>query len=346
MVTQRAQKILKSILRDIPKIGNVTTTDLLYRCQELTQILELDDKTKRWINHELMGYIPQVYGDDRVHERARIPLYRLISLPASVISSRKDSRETKGSHQFSIVFPCHSLETAVDTLTLSESPVVDIKPPMILTYTGEAPPHSLKGISAAIRANINLFAIQLSLATQVGSDMSGFFDNTLVRIAERIGALAPSTLDLLNDVVKKLKKSKSPEELRVILETLRTIMRRVTGVLMTIDMLKEKEEEPSESAISTKTTKILDWVVIQLDRKSKDEIKHYKKAVNRHHDQLRMLMYLINKPIHHKELQSVDKAQVERIMISVIVWIGDLVEILDKAGYIWKKEKSKENYST
>ncbi len=339
MVTQRSQKILKSILRDIPKTSEVTTTGLLYRCQELSQILDLDNNTKRWINHELMGYPPQVYGDDRVHERARIPLYRLISLPASVISSRKDSRETRGSHQFSIVFPCHSLETAVDTLTLSESPVVDIKPPMILTYTGEAPPHSLKGISAAIRANINLFAIQLSLATQVGSAMSGFFDNTLVRIADSIGVLAPSTLDLLNDVVKKLKKSQSLEELRVILETLRTIMRRVTGVLMTKEMLKENDEFPSENAIATKATKILDWATEQLGGKSKDELKYLKKAASRIKDQLNMIMYLINKSIH-KELSSVDRAKVERIMISVIVWIGDMVDILDRAGYVWKSGKS------
>jgi len=66
-----------------------------------------------------------------------------------------------------------------------------------------------------------------------------------VRIANTIGVLAPPTLDLLNDIVEKLKKSRSPEELRVILETLRTILRRVTSVLITKEMLEENEEMPS-----------------------------------------------------------------------------------------------------
>ncbi|MHA1614418.1 MAG: hypothetical protein ACTSYJ_06195 [Candidatus Thorarchaeota archaeon] len=335
MVTKNAQKILNSILRDIPKINDVTTTELLYRCQELSWIMDLDDNTKLWIGLELKGYPNQTLGDSKPSSIPMVHRYRRIKLPAKVVTSRRDSKPTDGSWIFSIVSPCHSLENATNSLTLSES-VVDRKarPPMMLTYTGTVSLDSLKGVSAAIRAEIHLFAIQLSLATQIESIVSGFFDNTLVRIANTIGVLAPPTLDLLNDIVEKLKKSRSPEELRVILETLRTILRRVTSVLITKEMLEENEEMPSEGAISTKTSKILDWVLANLEGKSKDEVKQLKKAVTRYHDQLRMLDDLVNKPIH-KDLHSIDKPQVERITISIIAWIGDLVEILDKAGYEW-----------
>ena len=336
-MSKQAEKVLKSILKDIPRINEVTTTELLYRCQELSWKLDLDDRTKLWIKHELEGYPPQCYGDKRVHERMRIPIYRLISLPARSWTSKEGSRENELSHNFSIVFPCHSLETAKESITLSESIVYDPgKPPFILTYKGEISAHSLTGISSAIRGRIHHFAIQLTHAIQIGTALGGIFDNTLARIADSIGVLAPPTFNILNEVVQDVKRSKNLEELRVVLETLRTAIRRVTSVLVTKDMLGEDEDPPAENQVATKTTKILDWVVRELEGSSKDEVKHLKEAGSRYHAQVKMILEQINKPIH-LEIQSVTKAQVERILVSVITWIGNIVDILDKAGYVWEK---------
>ncbi|TET12380.1 MAG: hypothetical protein E3J86_00345, partial [Candidatus Thorarchaeota archaeon] len=283
MVSAQAQRILKSILRDIPKVNDVTTTELLYRCQELSWILDLDDKTKRWIQFELKGYPPQWFGDDTIPEIMRIPLYRLVSLPAICTTSRRGSERTDSSHIFSIVFPCHSLETAKESITLSESTVdKKARPPMILMYTGEIQAHSMFGISAAIRGHIHLFATQQTLAIQVGKALGGFFDNTLTRIADTIGILAPSTLNIMNEVVTDLNKSKSPEEQRVILETMRTVVRRVTGVLVKKGMLVDDEDPPAEGDVATKTTIILDWAAKELNGKSKGEVKHLKDAGERY----------------------------------------------------------------
>lgn len=341
-MSKQAERILKSILRDIPRISEVTTTELLYRYQEISWKLDLDDRTKRWIKQELEGYPPQSYGDQRVHERMRIPLYRLISLPAISKSSRKESIErTHETHSFSVTFPCHSLETAKDSTTLSEQFLDEkARPPLILYFTGEIPPHTMIGISASIRGRIHQFATQLALAIQVGTVLGGIFDNNLARIANTIGVLAPPTFDILNEVVQDLKRSKSLEELRVVLETLRTIIRRVTGVLFTKEMLGEDEDPPAESQVATKTAKILEWVVQELDGNSRDEIEHMKKAGSRYHAQIKMILEQINKPIH-LEIQSVNKAQVERILVAVIMWFGDFVDILDKSGYVWEKDGMK-----
>lgn len=167
--------------------------------------------------------------------------------------------------------------------------------------------------------------------------MGGFFDSTLALIADRLGVIAPQTLEILNETVTNLKRSKSLEELRVVLETMRTLMRRVTGTLLRRDMLKKEEEPPSESSTVTKATKILDWAVARLEGESKDEAVLMKKATSGYLDRARMIMKFINRPIH-EELQSVEKAQVERIVISVIVWIGDMISILDQVGYQWERD--------
>lgn len=100
-------------------------------------------------------------------------------------------------------------------------------------------------------------------------------------IADRIGKLAPSPLEILSESVPNMKKSRIPEHLRVILETLRTIMRRITSTLLTSDMLDDDEGIPGESAVMTKITRILDWAVIRPNGKSKDEANHLRKAASR-----------------------------------------------------------------
>ncbi|MFQ5834228.1 MAG: hypothetical protein ACE5H4_16105 [Candidatus Thorarchaeota archaeon] len=345
MANKKALKVLKSILDDVPRVGEMTTTNLLYRCQQVSWMLDMDRKSKMWIEQELMGYPSQTLGEKvpTGWEESRVPTYRIISLPSQLTSSRQTASDlaegTYSAHRFSIVFPCQILETAEEPLSLCESTVVEGgrgRGPMVLTFTGEIPAHLLNGISSAIRGRIHLFATQLSLALEVGAALSGFFDNTLSMIADRIGKLAPSTLEILNETVSNLRKSKSPEHLRVILETLRTTMRRITGVLLTSDMLDE-EEPPSESAVMTKVTRILGWAKVQLEGKSRNEANHLMKAASRYQQQTKMIMDLINKPIH-KSLHSTNRAMVERILVSVIVWIGDMIGILDRAGYIWERE--------
>jgi len=346
----RAKRLLEETLAGL---GNpdVPTMTLLYKCQEISRLLELGEEAT-WIDSELIGYPPFDLGSSSSEKDITFPRYRVLNLPAtattpveSLIPNRVDFQKIPMTAPFYVSFACGILETARSPVTLSfdmlfktPSDERDYRfsgPKQIpARFNAQLSVDAMRGIVFSIRGRVGTFAAAHYSALSFENSASNIMDATRNLLADRLQKLHPPTLDLINETLDKQQKSTDPLEWRDVLENTRTILRRITGVLIKKPILPDGASVPEEGETNKKTTLILDWVRTRLGKEYDKEIKYVDSFLSTLAIQQDALIGLINKPIH-KEVTYVTRGDVDRIVLATLLWIADLTAILDKAGYDW-----------
>jgi len=361
---EKALEILESILNDIED-SNVTTTALLYRCQKASKLLDLDESETLWINLELVGYpkIP-IEEEMKLNKKFRVPAYRHVILPAK--SPRPPFADPRYPHTmlqlqlsaaplptpFLITYPCMELETANQPKKLVFSKVVENesdsssyfreKQDMVVSLEAILPVEKMRGMSYSIRAKVHDFATWHFVALQFGNAFASIFDETQNLIAIKLGNLNPVLIELLKETVSKQERGKDPLEWKQVLDNVRTIIRRFTGEVLRSTMLSDSEAMPGESAVKTKLDKILKWIKQRSQEKFGRKYEVERKAIRKTLDFLdshtTTLLKLVNKPIHEPDIKYATKGMVDRVVIALVVWMGNMIELLDMVDYSWKLE--------
>jgi hypothetical protein len=350
---EHARVILESVLDDRGNQG-VTTMDLLYRCQDVARLLDLDQTESEWIDLELMGYPLQHIGSSKesLPHGQRVPQYRMPMLPAtgstpmpSVIPFHVQYFNAPTAFPFCIAHPCGFLESSKSPVELSYSTTIP-KPKdrydlgntpdnISVTFSAKLSVDRMRGIAQAIRARVSSFATAHYTALHFETPLQSIFDATRNLLADRLNRLHPPTLDLITETVSKQEGCSDPVEWHDVLGKVRTILRSFTTKLLRDSMIPQGKTRPADAYTNKKASMILEWAKPRMDASVKGESKYILKTFEVLKAQKTMLIKMINKHGHADFFPEVTKGEVDRILLMTVVWMSDLIAILDRAGYDW-----------
>lgn len=350
---EHARVILESVLADR---GNpsVTTVDLLYRCQDVARLLDLDQTESVWIDLELIGYPLQHMGSSKesLSHGQLVPPYRMPMLPAtgsilmsSTIPFNVQDFNYRTAAPFCITHPCSFLESSKSLATLSFSTIVakpkerfalrNMPEKAVVMYSAKLSVDRMRGIAQAIRARVSSFATAHYTALHFETPLQSIFDATRNLLADRLNRLHPPTLDLITETVSKQEGSADPVEWHDVLDKVRTILRSFTTKLLRDSMIPQGKSRPADAYTNKKASMILEWAKPRIDASVKGESKYILKTYDVLKAQKTMLIKMINKHGHADFFPEVTKGEVDRILLMTVVWMSDLIAILDRAGYDW-----------
>ncbi len=350
---ERARGILENVLDDR---GNpdVATMDLLYRCQDVVRLLDLDQTESAWIDLELMGYPLQHMdsSEESLSHGQLFPQYRIPMLPAtgstpmqSPIPFHVQSINAPTAFPFRIIVPCGFLESSKSPMELLYSTTIpkpkdrydlrNIPENMSVTFSAKLSVDRMRGIAQAIRARVSSFATAHYTALHFETPLQSIFDATRNLLADRLNRLHPPTLDLITETVSKQEGSADPVEWHDVLDKARTILRSFTTKLLRDSMIPQGKSRPADAYTNKKASMILEWAKSRIDASVKGESKYILKTFDALKAQKTTLIKMINKHGHADFFPEVTKGEVDRILLMTVVWMSDLIAILDRAGYDW-----------
>ena len=322
-------------------------------------MLSLDEEKSLWIQLELRGYPSKQIGgidfDDEESRKFLMPNYRWIELPArgpkpaymykpmdSSLYNQIKQANIRIQLPFLVHHPCGLLEAAKKPIPLSITFLVDDQygfKKIARTLVANLPVSMMRGIIGAIEARIGQFVSFHLIALEFGESIGGIIDETRDLIANRLELIGSELLKELDDTIVKQSASTSAIEWRGVLESCRTILRRFTGLLLHDFMIPEGVAKPRESNVMKKLKLMLDWAQSSMKTSTGTETEHITKDLTRLHSHVSSLLDIINKPIHG-EIDEITKGDVDLIIMHLIVWMADLISLLDRANYPWQKPDS------
>ncbi len=350
---EHARGILENVLDDR---GNpdVTTMDLLYRCQDVARLLDLDQTESAWIDLELMGYPLQHMGSSKesLSHGQLVPPYRMPILPAtgsiptpSAIPFNVPDLNVRTAVPFCITLPCGFLESSKSPTALSFSTTItkpkdrfalrNIPEKTLVTFSAKLSVDIMRGIAQAIRARVSSFATAHYTALRFETPLQSIFDATRNLLADRLNRLHPPTLDLITETVSKQEGCADPVEWHDVLDKVRTILRSFTTKLLKDSMIPQGKSRPKDAYTNKKAGMILEWAKSRMDASVNGESKYILKTFDVLKAQKTMLIKMINKHGHADFFPEVRKGEVDRILLMTVIWMSDLIAILDRAGYDW-----------
>ncbi|MGY5852758.1 MAG: hypothetical protein RTU92_04250, partial [Candidatus Thorarchaeota archaeon] len=326
---ERAKNILKSIIDDRAKT-DVSTTDLLYRCQEISILLVLGEIAK-WIDFELTGYPPVIIEQPSTLEV--FPLYRHVRITVEVNDPRIPFRDSgfETHAPFLVTFSCGQLENASQPLPISFSATTEVpklgvmgeigeKEAVTLAFESQLSVELAGGIVEAIRGRISQFASSHYTALCFEEPLYGIIDDTRELIADRLSQLHPPTLALIDETLSKQEVSSDPIEWQDVLENVRNIIRNFTEHLLRDSMVPSGEIRPNLNETNKKTKMILDWVRANVTDEIGTEMDYIIESLGSLTSQQTVLMKLVNKRSHPPGSTAVKKGDVDRIILITIIW--------------------------
>lgn len=349
----RVRKLLKSILDDRGK-PQVTTVDLLYRCQEISKLLDLEKEQSRWIDSELLGYpLQRELSEIReLKDYERVPSYRWVKTTAKssvpnplYLQTGVPSFSQTSSYFFYVETPCGTLEHSESSMVLTDSRTLERKPARYsydrktesvpVSISGVLSVDMMRGIVHSIRARVNDFATSHFIALEFDSSLHKIFDSTRNLLADKLGKLHPATLALLEETISAQESSKEPVEWINVIENIRSTIRSFTSQVIKDEMLEEGKSKPKKGYTTVKTRIIIDWIKKNIDESTGAESEYLLKTLDTMVKQQKSLENLINKFGHTDEYVQVSRGEVDRILIMSVIWISDIISLLDRAGYNW-----------
>jgi hypothetical protein len=350
---ERVRGLLKSILDDR---GNpqVTTVELLYRCQEISKLLDLDEEQSSWIASELFGY-PSQRALSRIRELKDyeyVPSYRWVKTNANFSTTNPlwlqtglPTLELPTNYLFLVEIQCGTLEHSKNPVIITDSQSIDVEPERYsygsetksipIAISGILSVDSMRGIVHSIRARVNDFATSHFIALEFDSSLHKMFDSTRNLLADKLGKLHPATLTLLEETIQSQESSKDPVEWINVIENIRSIIRSFTDQVIRSEMLSEEKSKPAKGETTQKTRIIIDWIKRNINESKGTESDYLYQTLDTMIAQKKVLENLINKYGHTDDYKQVSRGEVDRTLIMTVIWISDMISLLDKAKYEW-----------
>ena len=324
--------ILKSVMNDIDDKG-VSTHSLLLKIMEAAEILDVSQVDKDWVKQELTGYEDQNEVTTKtLPQYKQLPHYRWVQLPAKLDIIQRN-KTINAVAPFGVYFPCDFLEKTGSSIDLQTS--LSIRPEnlwervsrgtVVVSAYAELPLNRIESIVKSIRGFVYDFVVSTIITSEFNESVSEILDNTRNFISSKLKRISEPLLEFINETLDSSRGTTEELYWRVLLENIRTILRRFTGLLLREHMTTN--ELPRERYTSKKSNLILDWCELQLKGKKGTELDALRKEI-------KILLNLINKPIHG-EVTDTSRREVERILLKSLIWMAGVIDILDDAGYDW-----------
>ena len=352
MRKQRAIQLIEQTMADRANM-DVSTVELLYRCQEIASLLELGNEDTLWIELELSGYRPQD-GASTVPKGHGVPLYRILQFPVEIRDPRTDlydrrSKPIEIMATFSVTYSCGQLESATDSLPLGYTQLLTVpelgimgaagrKEKVPLSFMASLSIHAMQGIIRAVRGRINKFVSSHYTALRFEEPLYDIFNSTRGMMADRLSRLHNPLLSLIEETIREQERSTDSVEWQDVLENTRNIVRTITEHVLQDTMLLDGEERPDLNETSKKTKIILRWIQNNIDESIGNQSEYIEKMLESLSLGQSALIDLINKLSHPPASKTVEKWDVDRLVLNTILWISELIALLDKAGFSWDNQ--------
>lgn len=348
---QEAFELIETALSDTYK-DTVTTSVLLLKCQRISMLLDSKQENE-WIWKELEGY-------DMDED---VPQYRCVGLTSKIVYSRiidekpeeqvltySQLRGANIHHVFQIRAPVHYLEKSNRELMSQDRLVIPfskdtpirrllglfkITKPVEVRFDAGIPVDSMRGIASSVRNRIHEFLLLQQTTLGLKPHLQSIFDDTMNLIASKLSTLDPNLLEDLRGLIEKLQ-SKSDLDWRSIVDSCRTIIQRFTDSVYLEEMVPVGEEKPAYDQTRNKCRQIAVWALSQFNAKLDDspEGSRIERIPSYLDDYYEIIIRSVEK-VKHKDIRTLRKDEVDRIVIYTILWMADLIQLLSRANYSW-----------
>ncbi len=349
---ESAIELIDQIISDRANM-DIPTVELLYRCQDIGGLLDLSSDDVLWIELELSGY-PNQNPLVKDPPGYNVPLYRRVQLPAKVEDPRLDRFVTndiviESMTPFSVIYSCGQLESANEPLPLGYSHIVNVpevgvmgtigqKEEISFTFKTLLPTQLMKGIIQSVRGRINKFASSHQITLRFEEPLDSIFNSSRGVMADRLSRLHTPLLALIEETVTKQERSTDPVEWQDVLENTRNIIRNITEQILHDTMVPDGEERPNINETNKKTELILQWIRENVDESVGTQSEYVIKMLESISLSQTALIDLVNKLGHPPASQNVVKRDVDRLVLNTMLWIFDVIALLDKAGFSWDNQ--------
>ena len=193
----------------------------------------------------------------------------------------------------------------------------------------------MRGIASSVRIRIHEFLVSQKIALALKPQLLDIFDDTMTLIASKLTDLDPDLLEELEKIVEKLQ-SKSELDWRSIVDSCRTIIQRFTDVVYLEEMVPDDEEKPAHDRTRNKCRQIAVWALSQFDKKlSKSPEGSRIEQIPSYLDNYYEMIIRSVEKVKHKDMRTLHKDEVDRVVIYRILWMADLIQLLTRADYSW-----------
>lgn len=354
MARNRIDQALELIEETLEKTYDegVKVSTLLLKCQGIARYLGLEEDYD-WIKHESIGYPEVDIKDPDYGFTGRIPDYRSVRLlahPTKVM--RTDSGYAQlwamqavfpnivPSEEFEVAFPitqsCGALECITENLEVSRTLMkwksgteygLTMKAVMGLEH--------VSGILSSVRGRVHDFLISQRIELLFGPFIESIFDETKEMVAKKLSSLDPGLLAEIASMLQRQNEGKNELGWSFTIDVCRRTVQRFTEVLLVNGMVPNGEDRPSEDDTLGKTNYIVGWARTKIGRNhAKEEIAMIREGHDYFIAYFKSLKGRIEK-VKHKPSSKISKDEVNRVVAHVILWMADVMQLLERAGYNW-----------
>jgi len=336
----------------------------LMMCQRIALLLDTKEMDE-WIWLELMGY-QQPTNDENPEDW--LPEYRLLKTigmsegvhsqgltdtDRMILNYGYKKSKTRQGILFPVQVPCSQLEQSNEELvvrrtiafdkSLREKPeklffgMVEIRDDFTLFLQGTITVPEMRAIASVIRSRVHEYLLSRRNALLLESQIQGILDSTMDLIASKLAILDPN---LLREVRNLMEKQQSDSELdwRGVADACRTVIQRFTDMIYLEEMIPVGGSKPGHDKTLNKCRQIAIWALSRIRTKPDDSPEGAR--IRRIPDYLDGYYETIVRGVEkvkHKDTRKLRKDEVDRVVIYMVLWMADMIQLLSRAEYPWLK---------
>ncbi len=354
-----ALSLIEETLKEIYTEG-ASVSRLLLRCSNISKLIGSKD-AEEWINFELNGYPnPSIIGQKSTNHF--IPKYRCYDLndwkpiglgPLDMIEkhSSLDTIEQRSIFwralfrfipyevPFYVTFPIGYIEDLKENPSLFRIIQNPEQQDDQIRVTSVIDRNRLRSILHIVRARINDYLITQQIALKFHPILQHIFDETKDLVSNRLARIDPRLFDEITKMVLRQQETNNELEWRATADACRNTLQRFTEILLIQDMLPDEQVRPREDDTVGKVALVIAWIKSRIGIGHGDEEIHGIKAGHDYLIEYFKSLKARTEKTKHKPMGIITKDEVDRIVIYLILFIADLIRLLDRADYPWPEFK-------
>ncbi|MGY5875481.1 MAG: hypothetical protein RTU30_07030 [Candidatus Thorarchaeota archaeon] len=294
--------------------------------------------------------------------REEIPDYRWLLLWTNIIPRSPPgimrlfeiyTRSYSPRTSFPVTTPCRSLERAkqrinltaimmfspeqAEELSKSHRLLKDVKIHLEASIESE----EIESVLAGVRSKTHQFLISQRNALLLESTLYRLVQDTMNLIGSRLSLIDPDMMSGISGMVQTLQQTSSPVEWNNVSNTCRVLLQRFTDAVYLEEMTPEGKSHPTHEKTKNKCRYIAAWALSRIGTK-RDKMPEVRRIEEIPEFLDNYYEYLIRgiEKVKHKDTFLLERDEVERIVIYVVLWMADLIRLLDRAKYNWSKREN------
>lgn len=350
MVSKRleeASKLVDEALKEV--YSDTTITSILMKCKMISKLMDIEHENK-WLDYEINGYPLADDSRGSTKQHSSLPQFRCLNLIAKIASGRADSYSNWSSYKprtpfettFWVTESCGFLEslremTVKKTLVLKKGSYTFKY--LLYSEVGKA---RINGILSALRIKLSEFLMEQKIRLSFSPLVEHIFEGTKKLVIDTLSDIDSDLLDVIIDTLTVQQEEGNELDWQSTADSCRSIIERFTELLMTNQIVSTPEEKPEEADAVGKLSLVILFVRKKLTKKKS---KKYEKLAEAGLDYLfnyfQSLKAIIQK-VRHKPTASENKIlkdEADRAVAYVLLWIADMIRLLNRAGFDWSKSR-------